>query len=114
MNFGNILSIALKNKNVSVPVLANELHVVDRTVYRWIENKNEPDIETLCKICVFLDINFNDIIGIHDINKNTIINVAQDPNEIYILNEYRKLNKKQKKLYMKNFISVMNIFGSNK
>lgn len=110
MKFGNILNIALNKENITILELANKLHVTDRTVYRWLDNKNEPDFDTLCKICNILNIDFGDIVKIQDIDKNQIINIAQDSNENFILDEYRKLDKKQRKLYMKNFITIMNIF----
>ncbi|MCC2831833.1 helix-turn-helix transcriptional regulator [[Clostridium] innocuum] len=102
MKFGNVLDIALDKNDLSVSQLASELNVTDRTVYRWLGNTNEPDFDTLCKICMILDIDFNEIIKIKHEEKTNIINIVQDKQECYLLELYRDLNNKQKKLYLKN------------
>lgn len=112
MKFGNILNIALDKNNVSVSSLAKKLNVSDRTIYRWLKNTNEPDFETLCRISIILNIDFHDIIEISNDNKTEILNIAQDKDECYLLQAYRGLDIRQKKLYLKNarlFMEALNI-----
>lgn len=102
MKLGNILRIAIDQSNYTVAKLAKKLNVTDRTVYRWLNNTNEPDFEMLCKICMMLNIDFNDIIKINNDTKIDMIHMAENIEELELLRTYRELDPSQKKLFNKN------------
>lgn len=114
MKLGNILRIAIDQSNYTVAKLAKKLDVTDRTVYRWLNNTNEPDFEMLCKLCMVLNIDFNDIIKINNNTKVEMIHMAQNIEELELLQAYRELDTSQKKLFKKNMKIFLELIHLNK
>lgn len=111
MKFGNILDIALTKNNLSVSEVAAQLFVSKKTIYRWLKNENEPDFETICKLCVLLKIDLTEILAIVD--SVPIISIAQDADEDHLLATFRSLTKEQKKFFIKNnklIVEILNHF----
>lgn len=111
MKFGNILNIALDRNNMSAAKLSKMLHVSDKTVYRWINNSNEPDFETICNICKILHIDLTQILKIED--EVGLIMIAQNSDEYNMLNDFRSLSKKQRKLYIQSTKLTIELLKDN-
>lgn len=63
LKFSENLKVELKNSGVSQEKLARELSTTQATVSRWVTGINEPDLETLLKICEILDVSPNVLLG---------------------------------------------------
>ena len=54
---------ALKAKGMTQKELADKLHVSQVTVGRWVLGTREPDLDTLLRICYYLDEDSNYMLG---------------------------------------------------
>jgi len=63
LQFSENLKAELKNCGVSQEKLAKELSTTQATVSRWCSGTNEPDFETLLKLCELLDVSPNVLLG---------------------------------------------------
>ncbi len=81
LKFPAYLKRALKENNVTQQKLANALGTTQATVNRWLKGVNEPDLETLIRICLFLDETPNAILGFDDITES-------EKKTVYISNSF--------------------------
>lgn len=66
LKFANNLKTALSMNNKTQKELADFLGTTQQTVSRWIAGINEPDLETLLKICEFINETPNSLLGLED------------------------------------------------
>ena len=66
MTFSENLKTELKMNKISQEKLAQELRTTQATVSRWCAGENEPDYETLFKICEILNTSPNILLGWED------------------------------------------------
>ncbi len=66
LKFSHNLKTALSVNNKTQKELAEYLGTTQQTVSRWLTGINEPDLETLLKICIFLNETPNSILGFDD------------------------------------------------
>ncbi len=66
LKFSHNLKTALSDNNKTQKELAEYLGTTQQTVSRWLTGINEPDLETLLKICIFLNETPNSILGFDD------------------------------------------------
>ena len=76
---GKILLEARRKKNLSQDALAKKIHVSRQTISNWENDINNPDLETIEKLCKVLDLNMKEL-------KYLIIGYREEK-------EKRKLNK---------------------
>lgn len=62
MTFGEKLTIARKEKNLSQEELAQKLYVTRQAISRWENNSTQPSLEMLSVICLELEKTPNDFI----------------------------------------------------
>lgn len=62
INLKNVLAA----ENKTQQQLAEYIGTTQQTVSRWISGKNEPDLDTLLKICKYLNETPNSILGFED------------------------------------------------
>ena len=62
-NIGDIISRQRKNKNLTQEELGKMFFVSKRSVSKWEAGRTLPDIVTLRKLCVILDINSDEMLG---------------------------------------------------
>ena len=55
---GKIILEARKKKNLSQDALAKKIHVSRQTISNWENDINNPDLETIEKLCKVLDLDF--------------------------------------------------------
>ncbi|MBQ7046916.1 MAG: helix-turn-helix transcriptional regulator [Oscillospiraceae bacterium] len=99
----------LRNKKgVSQQKLANTIEVSQQSINKYENHKIEPDIQTLIKIADFFETSVDYLIGHSDID-HVIEKVSKydlNEDEVYLINNYRKLSKRQKesiKLIIENY-----------
>ena len=63
MKFADNLKLSLNVHKKTQKQLADYLGTTQQTVSRWINGINEPDLNTLLKICVFLNETPNSLLG---------------------------------------------------
>jgi transcriptional regulator with XRE-family HTH domain len=61
--FAEHLKDLLRIKGFSQKRLAENLNVQSSTVNQWVNGKREPEFDVLLKICVFLDVEPNELLG---------------------------------------------------
>ena len=66
MSFGKNLAELMKVKNIGQTELAKKVGVVPSAISLWINNKREPDFETLFLLCKILDSTPNELLGWED------------------------------------------------
>lgn len=63
MKFADNLRTEMVNRQMPQAQLALELKTTQQTVSRWVLGVNQPDFETLFKICKILDTDPNELLG---------------------------------------------------
>ena len=66
LKFSENLKVELKNNHFSQERLAKELGTTQATISRWISGENQPDLETVMKICEIFDTTPNLLLGWED------------------------------------------------
>ena len=59
----NRIKVVLAEKKISNKLLAEKLQKRDETVSRWCNNKQQPSIEELYNISLFLDVDIRDLLN---------------------------------------------------
>lgn len=98
MNFGNLIAELRMKKNLTQKELANKLYVSDKTISRWENNYNLPDIDMLHIISKFFKIPLSEL---------AILRVSAEGNEQVskeIIKEFTKENTKKKRII--KYISI--------
>ena len=70
LKFKDNLKLSMKGNNVTQTQLAKYLKTTQQTVSRWLNGQNEPDLETLLLICLFLNETPNSLLGFDETNLN--------------------------------------------
>ena len=65
-HFSENLRNSMRANGFTQKRLAEEINTTQQTVSRWLNGINEPDFETLLKICALLHETPNDLLGYHD------------------------------------------------
>jgi transcriptional regulator with XRE-family HTH domain len=63
MNFSGNLQELMKANKMTQTRLAELMKTSQQTISRWIKGINQPDFETLCKLCHVLDSTPNELLG---------------------------------------------------
>lgn len=66
MKIGENIKYLMKSKNLTQNALAHMLNVKQNTVSQWVNEINEPNCETILKLCEILDTTPNEILGWED------------------------------------------------
>lgn len=61
--FAENFSAYLKVKGISQSEFARLFGVKQNTVNQWANGKREPDLDTLCKICILFGISYDELLG---------------------------------------------------
>ena len=61
--FSENFSAYLKVKGISQSEFARLFGVKANTVNQWANGKREPDLDTLCKICILFGVTFDEMVG---------------------------------------------------
>lgn len=102
----------LRNKKgISQQKLADTIEVSQQSVNKYENHKIEPDIQTLIKIADYFETSVDYLIGHSDIDCiiESVSPYDLNTDEVSIINNYRKLSKKQKeiiKLVIESYIEV--------
>ncbi|MFQ9423056.1 MAG: helix-turn-helix transcriptional regulator [Christensenellaceae bacterium] len=67
--FSENLRQALQGSHMAQSELALKLQTTQQTVSRWLKGINEPDLDTLLKICLYLNETPNSLLGYDEIPK---------------------------------------------
>ncbi|RDC54142.1 XRE family transcriptional regulator [Pedobacter chinensis] len=59
----NRIKVVLAEKKISNKILAEKLQRREETVSRWCSNKQQPSIEELYNISVFLDVDIRELLN---------------------------------------------------
>ena len=77
LKFSENLRQALSASGMTQQNLADLLSTTQATVSRWLYGINEPEYETLLKICLYLNETPNSLLGFDDI-PNDVVNSYYD------------------------------------
>lgn len=66
MGFGNNIKEAMQAKGLTQTKLAEMLGVRQNTISQWITETNEPNVETILRLCRLLDVTPNELLGWED------------------------------------------------
>lgn len=103
-NFGGIMKVQMARLQIKQEMLAKELNIARTTVSAYCNNKRQPDIETLAKICKYLQINLSKILDIPDFQT-----------DYYIHNDFEwKVNQICRKVdvrYQTKFLQAVEFLG---
>lgn len=72
MTFGDQLTKARKEKELTQEELAEKLNLSRQTILRWEKNQVFPDISNLKAVAQFLDVSFDYLLGEDKIEKDSI------------------------------------------
>lgn len=88
-----------KEKNISQQELANKLFVSDKTISSWEQNRTEPNLDMIVKICDILDTSVGNLIydNVEKINVETEIKIKLEENEYNRLKKFFESNAEFKK-----------------
>lgn len=62
VKFNKTLSRLIKEKNITITILAKDLNVSRQAVYSWLNNRYYPDIEALSKLANYFNVSFDELI----------------------------------------------------
>ena len=98
-------------KGVSQQKLADAIEVSQQSINKYENHKIEPDIQTLIKLADYFDTSVDYLVGHTDINHvmETVSSYDLNEDEAALINNYRKLSKKQKesiRLIIENYIDM--------
>lgn len=74
LKFKENLKLSMKTNNVTQVQLAKYLNTTQQTVSRWLNGQNEPDMETLILICIYLGETPNSLLGFDETSLSKINN----------------------------------------
>ena len=63
MNFCENLKKEMRYRQISQQALAEQLNTSQATISRWTKGINQPDFQTLEKICKILETSPNELLG---------------------------------------------------
>lgn len=66
MEFAKRLKKELKEQKITPYKLAKEINVPKQSIYNYLDEKQEPAISVLYKICKYLDISADYLLGLND------------------------------------------------
>ncbi len=67
VEFGEKIKDLRLSKGLTQKQLAKELEQAQSTIFYWEQNKQEPNISSLKKLCEFFDVSADFLIGLSDI-----------------------------------------------
>ncbi len=94
---GKFIAKLRKEKNLTQEQLAEILCVNVKSVSRWENGKNLPDISILKEIAEYFDITISELINGHKMTKEELLDLKDVIDKLIIYNE-NKQNEKKKKL----------------
>ena len=71
--FAKNLKTAMYENKMTQTELAKKIGTTQQTVSRWLQGINEPDLNTLTLICIYLNETPNDLLGFTDLKNGEII-----------------------------------------
>lgn len=69
LKFAENLRNILNAHKMTQKELAERLNTTQQTISRWLKAVNEPDLETLLQLCLYLDETPNSILGYDEITE---------------------------------------------
>ncbi len=67
VEFGEKVKELRLSKGLTQKQLAKELEQAQSTIFYWEQNKQEPNISSLKKLCEFFDVSADFLLGLSDI-----------------------------------------------
>ncbi len=67
VEFGEKIKELRLSKGLTQKQLAKELEQAQSTIFYWEQNKQEPNISSLKKLCEFFDVSADFLLGLSDI-----------------------------------------------
>lgn len=106
---GKFVAEKRKQKNMTQIEFAEKLGVTNKSVSRWENGKNMPDVSLFIPICEFLDITVNELISGEDIREDEI----RKTNEVMVetIKESNKAISKSRLIFYAVMIVVNAVFS---
>lgn len=102
-SFKENLSYVLKSKNIMGKELAENVHISEATISRYISGQRLPDIEYVYRICTFLGVSMDWLVGLSDSRNEPgtpkerevahLYSIASEQDQLVVdavLNKYKK------------------------
>lgn len=102
----NNLKQLRKSKGISQQQLADVIGVSQQSINKYENHNVEPDIRTLISIAEYFDTSVDFLIGKGESEKESCTPYELTPDESFIMNRYRMLDKDEKesiRLIIKNY-----------
>lgn len=102
----NNLKQLRKTKGISQQQLADVIGVSQQSINKYENHNVEPDIRTLISIAEYFDTSVDFLVGKGEAEKESCTPYELTPDEAFIMNRYRMLDKDEKesiKLIIKNY-----------
>ncbi|MDD4316629.1 MAG: helix-turn-helix transcriptional regulator [Clostridia bacterium] len=64
--FAQRLKETIKTNNLSQTKIAKEFNTTQQTVSRWVNGESQPGYDILYKLCVYLNVSADYLLGISD------------------------------------------------
>lgn len=107
LKIGGIIKAGLENKNMTQKQLGSLLNVNQRTISSYCNDISYPDLDTLTRLCVILEIDICEVLQLHHTNNMQL--VVQDDKEMRILNAFRQLPEHKRKDFCDSMILLASI-----
>ena len=111
MSLGNRILELITERNISQKQLANDINIAPSTLNGYIQGNREPDIAMLYKISMYFNVTIDYLIGSD--NQSSTYKYGLNEAEYELINIYRCLDEKQKKLYIEQGKLLIKLNSSN-
>lgn len=111
-NFGGIMKAQMKRLGIKQEVLAKELNIGRTTVTAYCNDKRQPDLETISKICNLLEINLSWLLQIPDLD-NSIMFIKNDF-ELRVNEACRQVSKEDQMRFIEGVEYLVRIMNKRK
>lgn len=97
-NFGGIMKAQMTRLGIKQEKLAKELNIARTTVTAYCNNKRQPDLDTLTKICHILQINLTWLMDIPDIDNSDMF--IRDDFEVRVNKACRRITQNNQQKFL--------------
>lgn len=110
IKIGKFIAELRKEKNLTQEQFAEKIGVSNRSISRWENGKNMPDISLFAPLCELLGIGVNELICGERIPKEKIVEQSEI-NTVNVIKEH-KITKKWLKITIAIFLALVLAFGT--
>lgn len=111
-NFGGIMKAQMKRLGIKQEVLAKELNICRTTVTAYCNDKRQPDLETISKICNLLEINLSWLLQIPDLDNSTMF--IKNDFELRVNEACRQVPKEDQMRFIEGVEYLVRIMNKHK